>query len=145
MAPEGQGTTETLRRQRLTGARSAVLGTVRPDGDPHLVPCCFVFSEEPDTIYSAIDGKPKSTTALQRLANIEANPTASLLIDHFEEDWSALWWVRVDGDARVISTGPEYATAIDRLAEKYQQYRDARPDGAVVVIDVNRWRSWSAS
>ena len=122
-----------------------MLGTVKPDGDPHLVPCCFVFAEEPDRIYSAIDGKPKSTTALQRLANIEANPTGSLLIDHFDEDWSALWWVRVDGPARVIAAGPEHTAAIDLLTEKYEQYQLARPIGAVVTIAVNRWRSWSAS
>ncbi len=129
-------------RQRIASARTGTLGTVRASGDVHLVPCCFVLHG--DTIYSAVDGKPKSTMALRRLDNIRSHPKASLLVDHFEEDWSALWWVRVDGTARVIETGAERDDAIDLLVGKYSQYVEARPLGAVVGIDINEWRSWAA-
>ncbi len=110
---------------------------------PHLVPCCFVLLG--DTIYSAVDGKPKSTSALKRLENIRANPRTSLLVDRFSEDWDELWWVRADGAARVIEHGAESTRAIDHLVIKYDQYTAARPHGAVVAIDVDEWRTWSAT
>jgi PPOX class probable F420-dependent enzyme len=135
-------------RQRLTDARSGTLGTISADGGPHLVPCCFVLHNE--TIYSAVDGKPKTTMALRRLDNIRASPVASLLVDHFDEDWSTLWWVRVDGTARVLvdgddqTVGQERELALDLLVQKYSQYQAARPPGAVVAIDIGAWRSWSS-
>ena len=84
-------------RQRLAGARVARLATLTPDGRPHVVPCCFALVE--DTLYSAVDGKPKTTLALRRLDNVRAHPACSLLVDHYADDWAALWWVRVDGTA----------------------------------------------
>ena len=92
-----------LAKQRVRDARVGRLGTVTPDGRPHLVPVCFALREE--TVYTAVDAKPKSTLALRRLANIEATPSASLLVDHYDEDWTHLWWVRVDG--RPGSCGPD--------------------------------------
>jgi PPOX class probable F420-dependent enzyme len=97
------------------------------------------------TIYSAVDGKPKSTSALKRLANIRAHPRASLLVAHFSEDWDELWWVRADGAARVIEQGEEWVGAIDHLVAKYDQYAAMRPRAAVVAIDIDQWRSWSAT
>ena len=84
----------------LAEARVAVLGTITPEGRPHLVPCCFVL--DGDTIYSAVDAKPKTTMALQRLENLRASSAASLLAHHYTEDWSALWWMRVDGHGWVV-------------------------------------------
>jgi PPOX class probable F420-dependent enzyme len=127
-------------RERVATARVARLATVSAGGRPHLVPCCFVLAA--DTIYSAIDAKPKSTLALQRLANIEANPAASLLVDHYDDDWSALWWVRLDGDARVVADPSERASALTLLTEKYAQYVDTPPPGDVIAIDVTAWRAW---
>jgi PPOX class probable F420-dependent enzyme len=128
------------RRDRLATARVGRLGTVTPEGRPHLVPCCFALVG--DTVYSAIDAKPKSTTALRRLANVRSEPRASLLVDHYAEDWSTLWWVRVDGTARVVDGGPERADALDALADKYDQYRRNPPPGPVVALDVTAWRAW---
>jgi PPOX class probable F420-dependent enzyme len=129
-----------LRRDRLAAARVARLGTVTAEGHPHLVPCCFALVG--DTAYSAVDAKPKSTLALRRLANLRANRQASLLVDHYAEDWSALWWIRVDGTGRVIEDGAERASALAALAAKYDQYRRQPPPGPVVALDIARWRAW---
>ncbi len=131
-------------RRRVRDARVARLATVAADGHPHIVPCCFVLRE--NTLYSAVDQKKKSTVALRRLANIAANPHAALLVDYYtDDDWSTLWWVRVDGSARVVERGDERERAIDALAEKYEQYVRVRPDGAVIAIAAERWRGWRAS
>ena len=96
------------------------------------------------TIYTAVDDvKPKSTAALRRLANIRGQSRVSLLVDHYSEDWSALWWIRVDGPARVVvADSAEGHEARKLLASKYDQYRVQPPPGAVIVIDVDRWRAW---
>ncbi|MET0817185.1 MAG: TIGR03668 family PPOX class F420-dependent oxidoreductase, partial [Solirubrobacteraceae bacterium] len=93
-------------RERLAGARVARLATAAADGRPHVVPCTFAVLGE-DTIVSAVDHKPKRTTALRRLANIAANPRVAVLADHYEDDWDALWWARADGVARVLEPGAE--------------------------------------
>jgi len=129
-------------RRLATAAPVARLATVDADGRPHLVPCCFAL--EGDVAYSVVDHKPKRTAALRRLDNIAANPGVCLLVDHYDDDWSALWWVRFDGTARVVIEGPEHERAITRLMAKYPQYRATPPSGAVVAIDVTTVRSWSA-
>jgi PPOX class probable F420-dependent enzyme len=121
----------------------ARLATVTPSGAPHLVPVCFVL--EDDTAYSAVDRKPKRTPQLQRLANTAAEPRVCLLADHYEEDWSRLWWVRADGRAATLEPGPDAERAVDLLAEKYEQYRRTRPPGPVLRIRIDRWRGWSAA
>jgi PPOX class probable F420-dependent enzyme len=128
-------------RQRVAEARVGRLGTVRPDGRPHLVPCCYVLAG--DVVYSAVDdAKPKSTLALRRLANLRANPAASLLVDHYDDDWSRLWWVRLDGQGRVVESAAEQNEALALLAAKYEQYRRTTPPGPVVAVDVLRWTGW---
>ena len=130
-----------LARSRLAAARVGRLGTVTGDGRPHLVPCCFALAG--DAVVSAVDAKPKSTTALRRLANIRAAPHASLLVDHYDDrDWSALWWVRVDGAARVVEHGVERDQALAALATKYDQYRGTPPPGPIIVLDIATWRTW---
>ena len=127
-------------RERVVDARVARLATVRADGRPHVVPCCFAVAV--DTIYSAVDGKPKTTLALRRLANVEANPAVSLLVDQYDDDWSALWWVRLDGVARVVDDLPERESALALLAAKYPQYTRTPPPGDVIAIEVTAWRAW---
>lgn len=127
-------------RERVAGARVGRLGTVTDSGLPHLVPCCFVLVG--DTVYSAVDAKPKSTMSLRRLANLRANGRATLLVDHYDEDWSTLWWVRVDGTGRVIDHGAEREQALAPLAGKYEQYRRQPPPGPVVALDITAWRAW---
>jgi PPOX class probable F420-dependent enzyme len=129
-------------RQRVADARVGRLATVGDDGVPHLVPCCFVLAG--NTVYSAVDGKPKSTRALRRLENIRATPSATLLVDFYTEDWDALWWVRVDASARVLDSAGEreFDRAVELLRAKYEQYRREPPAGPVVALDVVQWRGW---
>ena len=103
------------------------------DAAAHVVPCCFAVLDD-GTVVSAVDGKPKSTAALRRLDNIAANPRVSLVADHYDDDWSHLWWVRLDGTAEIIHHGDAYEAALDALVEKYEQYRSQRPPGAVIVV-----------
>jgi PPOX class probable F420-dependent enzyme len=134
-------------RQRVRAAPVARLATVTPDGRPHLVPVCFALlaTGDRDVIVSGTDEKPKRSLSLQRLRNLRANPAAALIVDHYEDDWTRVWWVRVDGRGRVLDAGPERDAAIDALREKYVQYEQVGLPGAVLVIDVERWRGWSYS
>ncbi|GAA2323765.1 TIGR03668 family PPOX class F420-dependent oxidoreductase [Nonomuraea roseoviolacea subsp. roseoviolacea] len=133
------------RARRLFGGQRVVrLATVDADGAPHLVPVTFAL--DGDRIVLAVDHKPKTTTDLKRLRNIRGNPRVALLADHYDDDWTRLWWVRADGTARVLD--PAAATsgaAVDALVEKYEQYRSARPAGSVVLVDVTRWSGWVSS
>jgi hypothetical protein len=69
----------------------------------------------------------------------------SVLVDHYEEDWAAVWWVRVDGRARVVDAGPAFDRVVALLAEKYPQYAADPPPGPAVLIEVETWRWWSSS
>ena len=120
-------------------ARVARLATVDADGRPHVVPICFVL--DGDLLYTAVDEKPKRTRRLQRLANIEANPTVEVLIDRYEEDWSRLWWVRLRGTARIVQD----RHAVDLLVAKYPQYRERPPAGPVIAVTIEERSEWTAS
>jgi PPOX class probable F420-dependent enzyme len=126
---------------RLRQARVARLATVGP-GPPHVVPCCFAV--EDSVAYSAVDDKPKRSPRLQRLANVAVHPFATLLVDHYDEDWSALWWIRVSGPARIITAGAEHARAVGLLRNKYPQYVDHALTGPVLAVELQNWRSWAA-
>ena len=127
-------------RQRVSAARVGRLATTRPDGRPHVVPCCFTVEES--TAYTAVDAKPKSSNRLQRIRNLERNAAATLVTDHYEEDWSNLWWVRLDGIARILASSRERDAALELLALKYVQYRDEPPPGPVIAIEIENWRAW---
>jgi PPOX class probable F420-dependent enzyme len=129
-------------RERFAAARVARLATADASGRPHLVPIAFAVSGE--HIYSVVDAKPKRTAALRRLANVRENAAVALLVDHYDDaDWSALWWVRADGVARVLDPGdPEAQRAIALLGERYPQQRATGP---VLAVEVSRWSSWSAT
>jgi PPOX class probable F420-dependent enzyme len=133
---------EPLRRL-AADARVGRLATIDPDGRAHLVPICFAL--DGDLLYSAVDGKPKRSRDLRRLRNIRERPVATVLVDHYEEDWSRLWWARLRGEARVLEDGPEFARAIELLTAKYAQYREATPAGPVIAVEVTEWRGWSAA
>ena len=128
-------------RRRVADARVARLATVDASGRPHLVPFCFVL--DGDEVLSAVDAKPKATRRLRRLQNVGANPSVSVLVDHYEEDWQSLWWVRLDGRAEVVDSGPRSERALDLLAGKYAQYREDRPAGPVLSIHVEHWAGWT--
>ena len=97
-----------------------------------------------ETVYSAVDEKPKRSRKLKRLENIRARPAVSLLVDRFDDDWSKLWWIVAEGQAQILEPEGEAGKALQLLAAKYPQYEAASPQGAVIAIRVERWRSWSA-
>ena len=121
----------------------ARLATIDPDGRPHLVP--IVFAIEGETLYSAVDRKRKRSTTLQRIENARARPDVTILVDHYDEDWSRLWWIRLRGRARVLDDGEEREHALALLVAKYPQYVAERPEGPVLAVDVTEIREWSAS
>ena len=123
--------------QRFAAARVARLATVGADGAPHLVP--IVFAVAGDVIHSAVDAKPKRHRNLRRLANIAHEPRVSLLADHYDDDWTRLWWVRADGIARVTDTS---AAGLAALRAKYPQYQQAPPAGPFITVQVSRWTAW---
>jgi PPOX class probable F420-dependent enzyme len=129
-------------RARFAAARVARLATADAAGRPHLVPIAFAAAG--NTVYSAVDAKPKRTRALRRLANVRENPAVSLLADHWDEDdWAALWWVRADGRGRVLDPGePEAVRAVELLRERYPRQRAG---GEVLAIEVERWSGWAAT
>ena len=129
-------------RRLAASARVGRLATVGADGRPHLVPVCFVLLG--DTAYSAVDHKPKRSSRLRRLVNVEATGHTCLLADRYSEDWSTLWWVRLDGRARVVADPAEAGRAVAALVDKYIQYAERAPTGPVLAIDVSRWVGWSA-
>jgi PPOX class probable F420-dependent enzyme len=134
-------TAETC-RERFTAADHAYLASISP-GDPlrpHLVPVVFALSG--DELVIAVDQKPKSTTDLQRLRNIAANPQVALLCDRYDADWRQLWWVRADGTARIDA---ENRLALELLAAKYPQYVADPPRGPVIIVTIETWSGWSFS
>ena len=130
-------------RKRVADARVARLATVGADGRPHLVPLCFAL--EGEVLYSAVDEKPKRSKRLKRLENIRANPAVTVLVDHYDENWTRLWWVRMDGTARVLDEGPERDRGLALLQAKYEQYRTRPPTGPVIAVRIERWRGWSSA
>lgn len=133
--------------ERLRSARVGRIATVTPDGRPHVVPFVFaVVERDPDVLaYWAIDRKPKRAERLQRLRNLERNPAAEFVVDGYDEDWRALWWVRASGIGRVVGDASrERAAALDALATKYPRYASEPPPGPVVAIDIDRISGWRA-
>ncbi|MFJ9350858.1 TIGR03668 family PPOX class F420-dependent oxidoreductase [Streptomyces sp. NPDC101237] len=128
-------------RRRFAAARVARLATADASGRPHLVPVVFARYGT-DGIVTAVDHKPKTTVRLKRLRNIAVQPSVSLLVDEYDEDWEHLWWVRADGHARVV---PADAAVIGPLREKYPQYREHPPAGPVVRVTVTHWTGWQAA
>jgi PPOX class probable F420-dependent enzyme len=130
-------------RRRAAAARVAHLATADAAGRPHLVPVTFAL--DGDTVYFAVDAKPKRTTDLKRLRNIASNAHVALLVDHYDDDdWTRLWWVRVDGTAHTVE-GAVASRGLDALAAKYGQYRRQPPGGPVVAISIDRISGWSSA
>jgi PPOX class probable F420-dependent enzyme len=128
----------------LHQAQVCRLATASPDGEPHVIPACFVFDGV--CLYSAIDAKPKrvAVSQLRRLQNLRANPRASLLVDHYDEDWARLRYVLVIGRAEILESGADRERALDLLREKYPQYRAMANfgQGPVIRLTPDRVASW---
>jgi PPOX class probable F420-dependent enzyme len=130
-------------RRRFGGAPVARLATVGPAGRPHLVPVTFAL--DGDTIYTAVDAKPKSTANLRRLRNIVGDPHVAVLADHYEDDWDRLWWARADGLASVLGPPADLSGPLELLAARYPRYRADPPAGPVIRVGVERWTGWAAA
>jgi PPOX class probable F420-dependent enzyme len=127
----------------LTAARVGRLATAGADARPLVVPVCYVF--DGTRVYSAVDAKPKRTRELRRLRNVAENPRVALVVDEYDEDWTRLRYVIVEGHADVLTGGVEFAGAIDGLVAKYPQYRTlalSRERGAVIRIAPDRVLAW---
>lgn len=139
--------TEQDALERFGHARVARLATVSEAGQPHLVPVTFALA--PDTpepvVVFAIDHKPKTTTNLLRLRNIAATGRISLLADQYSDDWTQLWWVRLDGTAQILSEPADRTEPITWLTAKYPQYQDNPPQGPVIRIAVQVISGWAYS
>ncbi len=134
-------------RAFLDQARVGHLATASAEGEPHAVPICFVF--DGTAVYTAIDAKPKrgDPRQLRRLQNIRENPRASLLVDHYEEDWHRLRYVLLRGRAEILEAGPDRERAFALLCEKYPQYRrmPGFGTGPVIRLTPETVRSWRAA
>lgn len=111
------------------------------------MPFVFAIARDGDELVAfwAVDDKPKKTATIQRLENIEANPSVEFVVDGYDDDWSELWWVRATGRARVVSTSEERMRALAALSDKYAQYRATPPTGPVIAIEIDRVMGWSAA
>ncbi len=112
---------EAWQERLLAEERSGVLGTIGRSGLPQLVPVCFALVGGDVAI--AIDEKPKQGVTLARVRNIERDPRATLLVDHYEDQWEQLAWLRLEGDAGVLERGDEWPEALDALRRRYPRYR----------------------
>lgn len=129
----------------LAAARTLVLATIDPAGAPRPVPVCHVVLDR--AVFFAVDDvKPKRRSRLARLSDIDRDTRVALLAAHYEEDWSALWWVRATGAAAALPAGdPAGDAALRQLAAKYPPYAAAVPPGPVVRVRVTRIIGWSAT
>jgi len=127
--------------------RVARLATADAGGRPHLVPVCFAYLD--GAFYTPVDEKPKRSLRLKRLRNIAQNPRVALLLDEYDDDWSRLAWLMVQGEAEILQSGPEHARALEALRQRYPQYRDmdleSRPVIRIVPRRVLFWRASGGS
>jgi PPOX class probable F420-dependent enzyme len=141
-SPSSADRADSTARRLVAEARVARLATIDADGRPHLVP--ILFALDGDTLYSAVDSKPKRSRVLRRIENARVRPDVTVLVDAYDDDWTRLWWVRLRGRARVLDGGDEASRAIALLTAKYAPYRDDPPGLPVLAIDVHDWRKWVA-
>jgi PPOX class probable F420-dependent enzyme len=128
-------------RRRFAAARVAHLATADAAGAPHIVPITFALDGE--TLFTAVDAKPKLGTPLRRFANVADNARVSVLVDAYDEDWTRLWWARADGEAAVLDSGPALDRALALVRARYVQYADVDLTGPALQISVDRWSGWS--
>ena len=128
----------------ISGFRVARFATSDEESQPHIVPICFAIGSD-SSIYSAIDGKPKSAdfSTLKRVKNIKKNPKVSILFDEYTENWNELAYVLIRGEARLKTEGDEREYGEKILRDKYQQYGDyLMPGCPVIVIKPKNISSW---
>lgn len=132
-----------VERRFLVARRVARLATADAGGRPHVIPICFVVDR--DTVYFTIDEKPKkkSEVPLKRLSNIRENPFVALVVDRYDDDWSRLGWVMVQGQADLLDAGDEHDRAQDSLRARYRQLEGMRIEALpVIAIRIEHAASW---
>jgi PPOX class probable F420-dependent enzyme len=128
---------------RASSARVARMATVDRRGGPHVMPVTFVLDGR--VLYWAVDDKRKRSADIKRLDNIRASAAVQLVVDHFEEDWTRLWWVRLTGRGRILEEGNERRHALALLSSKYEQYEAHPPRGPVVAVDIDAVSAWEGA
>ena len=134
--------------ERLRAERVGRIATLRPDGSPHVVPFVFAVLEDAErlrVVWVVDRVKPKRSERIARLEHLERDPRVEVVVDAYDDDWSALWWVRASGRARVVEDDAERAEAISALRERYTPYAALTGEETVVAIDVERVSGWAAS
>jgi PPOX class probable F420-dependent enzyme len=127
----------------VAAQRVGRLATADAQGNPHVVPVCFVVSD--GALYVTIDEKPKraNTRPLKRLRNLMENPSAAFAVDRYDEDWTRLGWVMLRGPTDILSDGPEHDRAQALLRERYPQYRAMQlKELPVIALRIERVTSW---
>jgi PPOX class probable F420-dependent enzyme len=133
-------------RELVESARTAHLATADQYARPHVVPIVFVWREP--VLYTPLDRKPKRDDdwhLLRRVRNIETNGRVAIVVDRYDEDWSRLAWVLLEGVATILEQGEERDAAAQALREKYTQYESTPLDGRPVVrVTVEHTVEWSS-
>jgi PPOX class probable F420-dependent enzyme len=133
---------------RVRSARVGRMATVTPSRKPHVVPFVFALVEQKGSTHVAywvVDRKPKRSTDLKRIRNLEENPAVEFVVDGYDEDWERLWWIRCSGTARVVDSESERRSALHALEQKYPQYAIDPPDGPVIAIDIDTCDTWDGN
>jgi len=129
---------------RLAAHDHAVLCTVHAERGVDAVPVAFMVDEDGYVGVPVDLVKPKASTRLQRERNLEADPRASLLVEHWDRgDWSRLWWVRAELRWQGDADAARAAGLAAGLAERYPQYRD-QPFARVLVLRIVGVTGWAA-
>ena len=138
--------------KRLAAAPVGHLSTASKDGVPHVIPVCFALAslEDGAAIYIALDGKPKraTLTRLRRVRNILENPQVALVVDHYDADWTKLWYILLTGTAELLEDvgNDQRYGAIRLLREKYPQYREMDiEENPVIKITPGRAVAWACT
>ena len=125
---------------RLRVASHGVLGTVHAERGVDAVPVVFVV--DGDRVVLPVDTvKAKRSPILQRLRNLARDGRAVLLVDHYDRDWSQLWWVRVHGLAREADPTTNQLAA---LARAFPAYAAPGSVTSVIVLEPNEITGWAA-
>ncbi len=132
----------------IAEGRVGRLGTADASGQPLVVPICYAFDGE--SLFSAIDAKPKAASplGLKRIRNIRDNAKVSVVIDRYDEDWTRLRYVIIQGLAQLLTDGGDFSRGVDLLLAKYPQYRAMRLDretGVMIQVKPARVTQWQYS
>ena len=131
--------------QLIDSMKIARLALINRKNLPEAIP--IVFGRHKDILFSPVDGKPKRSSNLARIKNIEVNPNTMLLFDHYSKDWEKLWWLRLVCVSQVVTDPPDTEFYQTILKEKYEQYQVTRLsnepyESTFITFNINSVRWW---